>query len=171
MVSVARGAGVTRAAVYLHFTSRGELLLALLKHVNTAFDLAGSIRPLREAPDALGALDAWAAHLAHFHVRTLPLMRAVDRVRGEDPDAAELWRRAMADWFSGCRELAERIAAEGRLAAPWTVETAAELLWGMMSPELLERLSAGRGWTPEELRGRILLLVRRTLVTERAPPE
>jgi AcrR family transcriptional regulator len=163
MTAVARRAGVTRAAIYLHFASRGELLLALFKHVNTSHGLAASLRPLRDAPDGLAALDAWAQHLARFHTRILPLMRAVERARGEDPDSAVLWRRVTGDRYAGCQALAARLAAEGRLADPWTAETAAELLWALMSAELLEGLSVHRGWTPEQLAERLALVARRAL--------
>jgi AcrR family transcriptional regulator len=163
MSEVARRAGVTRAGAYMHFASRGELLLALFKHANTVLGLADSIRPIREAPDALAALGAWADHLARFHARIHPLLRALDRVRDEDGDAAALWRRVLADGYDGCRGIAARLAAEEHLVPPWDEASAADLLWALMSPEVQERLMGGRGWPPEEAGRRLALLARRTL--------
>ncbi len=163
MAEVARRAGVTRRAIYLHFASRGELLLALFDHINETLDLAASNRPIFEAPDALAALDAAAAHVARFHARILPLARAIDQARRSDPDAEAFWQRAMQDWYAGCRMLASGLAAEGRLAEPWTVGTAADLLWALMSVELLEDLTVDRGWSQELYAERLALLARRTL--------
>lgn len=118
-----------------------------------------------EAPDAVTALDAWARHTATYHARLVPLVRAVDRARHGDPDARGLWGRAMAVWYGGCQALAGALADEGRLAEPWTTVTAADLLWALMSVELVDDLVSERGWAVDELGERLSLLVRRTLVT------
>jgi hypothetical protein len=46
----------------------------------------------------------------------------------------------MDNWHAGCRRLIGWLEREGRLATPWTVETAAEMLWTLMSFDVLERL-------------------------------
>jgi AcrR family transcriptional regulator len=163
IAEVARRAGITRRAIYLHFASRGELLLALFDHVNETLDLAASNRPVFEAPDALSALDAAVVHVAHFHAEILPLARAIDRARRSDPDAEAFWQNAMRYWYGGCQMLVGRLVAEGRLAEPWTERTAADLLWAFMSVELIEDLVHDRGWTREEYAERLALLLRRAL--------
>src|ERR671911_544403 len=50
MGAVAERAGVSRRAVYLHFASREQLLLALFHHVGQIEDLAGSLGPVYDAP-------------------------------------------------------------------------------------------------------------------------
>ncbi|MDN5858344.1 MAG: hypothetical protein L0H84_06950, partial [Pseudonocardia sp.] len=44
------------------------------------------------------------------------------------PDAAALWRTTLRNWHRGSRRIAERLAAEDRLAPPWTVDAAADML-------------------------------------------
>jgi AcrR family transcriptional regulator len=163
MAAVAREAGVSRRGLYLHFPSRGQLFLGLLDHVDDVMDLQSSLRPLYEAPDALAALDAFADHVADYHSRLIPVARAVDRCRHDDEDAALLWDRATGAWLAGCRGLSERLAAEGRLADPWTEETAADLLWALMSVELVDDLTGDRGWSVEQTADRLRVLVHRTL--------
>jgi AcrR family transcriptional regulator len=165
MAAVAERAGITRRGLYLHFGSRGQLFTALLDHLDERLDLAGSVRPVWEAPDAVTALDAWAAHIAGFHSRLVPVARAVDRVRDDDPDAEALYRRAMAGWQAACRRLARDLDGEGRLAEPWTVGTAADLLWALMSIEFVDDLVGDCGWSVDELAERLSLLLRRTLTT------
>src|SRR5919204_5147604 len=60
MAAVAERAGVTRRAVYLHFTSRSDLVGALFEYVAETEGLAAAVQPVRAAPDAVAALDAWA---------------------------------------------------------------------------------------------------------------
>jgi AcrR family transcriptional regulator len=166
MSAVAKAAGVTRRGLYLHFTSRGQLFEALIEHINQRFDLAASIRPVTEARDALGALDAWAAHGASFHTRLVPLARAVNRVRADDVDAERLWQTAMYGWYEACQGLAGKLAKEGKLALPWTPGTAADLLWALMSVEFVNDLVGVRGWTVPQLAKRLSLLLRRTLAAD-----
>lgn len=167
MTAVADEAGISRRGLYLHFATRGQLFSALLDHIDDRLDLASSVRPLLEAPDAVTALDAWARHTATYHARLVPVARAVDRSRDDDPDAESLWQRSMTAWYRGCQALAAAIAAEERLAEGWTVETAADLLWALMSVEFVDDLVTGRSWSVDELASRLSMLVRRTLVAER----
>ena len=168
MSAVADAAGVSRRGLYLHFPSRGQLFVELLDHIDERLDLAASLRPVMEAPDAPAALDAWARHVATYHARIVEVVRAVDRARYEDGDADELWHRAMAGWYGACTSIATALADEGRLAEPWSATTAADLLWALMSVEVVDDLRTERGWTGEELTERLRLLLRRTLVA--GPP-
>jgi AcrR family transcriptional regulator len=164
MGSVARHAGVTRRAVYLHFSSRADLLLALHAHVDQALDLDSSLQPVREAPDAVSRLEAFAAHLARFHPKIRTIDLALLRAKDTDPDVAQLVAHGFGVWLDGCRQLAQDLADEGRLAEPWTPDTAADLLWTFMFPETLERLTITRGWPPARYGELLTVLLRRTLV-------
>jgi len=148
MAAVAASAGVSRRAVYLHFRSRGELVTSLFEHVNEIEGLAASLGRVWEANDSLAALKEWAAHLARFHPRVLPVSRATERVRRTDPDVHALWEIVMDDRHRACRRLAGWLKREGRLASPWTARAAADMLWALMSDEVLEGLLSERGWTP-----------------------
>lgn len=166
MGAVAEATGITRRGLYLHFASRGQLFAALFDHVNQRLDLEGSLRPAREAPDAVTALTAWARHVAGYHSRLVPVVRAVDRARHDDADAAQLWQAAMGAWYGGCRALAAALAAEGRLQPGWTPDTAADLLWTLMSVELVDDLIGECGWSVNELAERLALVARRALVID-----
>lgn len=166
MAAVAEAAGVSRRAMYLHFASRGELFLALRETVDERLDLERSVRPVTEAPDAVQSLDAWARHVVTYHSRIASIMRAVDRIRHEDPDAEALWNEARGRWYEGCEWLATRLADEARLAPPWTVATAADLLRALMAVDLIDELGTERGWGEQLLTERLQLVARRTLVVD-----
>ena len=168
MAAVAERAGVSRRAVYLHFSSRAELLRELFHHVSEQEGLVASLRAVWEAGDAAAALDQWAGHLARFHPRILAVASAVQRVRHADPDAAAHWQLVVADQQAACRRLAAWLARERRLARPWTVQAAADMLWALMSFELLEQLLVDRGWSVRRYRTHLAALLRATFLREPA---
>lgn len=166
MAAVAERAGVSRRAVYLHFASRTELLTELFGYMSEQEGLAASLQPVWQAPDAAAALEEWARHLARFHPRVLAVARAIQRVRRVDPDAEAHWQLVMADQQACCRRLAAWLARERRVAPPWTVPTAADMLWALMSYELLEDLLVDRGWSPRRYRTHLAALFRSTFLCE-----
>jgi AcrR family transcriptional regulator len=169
MASVAESAGVTRRAVYLHFATRADLLTALYEYVNESADINTSLQAVWLVPDAVTAVDEWAQHLARCHTTLLPVGRAFQRVRGTDPDAGHYWDLVTRQWRKSCRRLAERLAADGRLAAPWTVETAADMLLALMSFDVLDTLVVDRRWSRKRLARRLSVLLQSTFVSQPEP--
>jgi AcrR family transcriptional regulator len=166
MAAVAERAGVSRRAIYLHFTSRSELVSALFRYVAEAEGLEDSTRPVWEAPDAVAALDTWARHLARYHPRILAVARAIERVRRVDPDAARYRDQIRQAQHGSCRRLAAGLERERRLAPRWTVESAADMLWALISSDLIEGLLVDRGWSRERLAEHLALLFRSTFVRD-----
>ena len=165
MAAVADRAGVTRRAVYMHFDSRSELVQALFDHMAATEGLDESLRAVWDAPDGATALDEWAAHLARYHPRLLAVDRALRRVWQTDPDAAAHRRRVVSEQLAGCRRLASRLAGEGRLAPPWTVASAADMLFGLISSDMIEALLVDRRWSKRRLAEHLALLLRSTFLT------
>jgi AcrR family transcriptional regulator len=169
MGAVAERAGVTRRAVYLHFSSRAELVSALFDYVADAEGLERSLALVWEAPDAAAALDEWAQHVARYHPRLLAVDRAVALESGRDPDAAAHRQLVMRRKLATCRRLIGRLADEGRLAAGWTVERAAEMLFYLDSGELVGGLLRERRWSRRLFVDRYAALLRATFLREESP--
>jgi AcrR family transcriptional regulator len=164
MTAAAERAGVTRRAMYLHFASRAELIGALFDYVASVEGLHDSTRSVWEAPDAVAALDEWAAHLARYHPRLLAVDRAMQRVWRQDPDAAAHRARVVSAKLSNCRRLATRLADEGRLAAGWSPSLAADMLFALISSDMIEALILDRRWSRQRLAEHLALLFRSTFV-------
>lgn len=164
MAAAARAAGVSRRGAYLHFASRAELVTALYLHLGQTEDLPASLARVWEQPDAAAGLEEWARHIARTHPRILAVSRAIERARASDEQAAELWDHTMGNWLRSCTRLAGWLDAEGVLADGWTVESAADWLWALMSWDLLERLVVDRGWEPGRVGERYGAMLRATLV-------
>lgn len=165
MTAVAGHAGVTRRSAYLHFPSRAALVSALFDHIAGAEHLADSLAPVWAAPDSVSALREWAAHLARYHPRLLAVDRAVERVRRHDADAAAHRDRVVAAQLANCRRLASWLDREGRLASPWTVRSATDMLFGLVSSDMIEALTEDRGWSQSRLARHLALLFQSTFVS------
>jgi AcrR family transcriptional regulator len=168
MTSVAQRAGVTRRAVYMHFATRGELVGALFDHVADVEGLDESLEGVWEAPDAGSALDQWAAHLARYHPRLLAVDRAIQRVWRHDADAASHRQRAVAAQLANCRRLAGRLHDENRLAPGWTTESAADMLFALISSDMIEALTVDRHWSHRRLAEHLARLFRSTFTLDAA---
>lgn len=161
MSAVADRAGVARRTAHLHFATRSDLLTGLYHHLDERNDLAAALSRVTDAPDARSELDQWAGHVAHCHARILAVSRALEAARDRDPECAHLWDTTMARWYDGCRRLARRLEEEGQLRPDVTTDHLADVLWALLSFELLERFEVGRGWTPEQFAD----FLRRTVVS------
>lgn len=166
MAAVAERAGVTRRAVYLHYSSRAELLSELLRHLGETEELGVSLERVWASPDSVAALDEWSRHLARAHPRIMPIARAVDQERRTDPDASAMRDNIMHRWRLGCRRLVTWLRDEGRLAEPWTVDSATDMLWALMSWDVLEGLTVEREWSAERYAEHMALLFRSTFVKQ-----
>jgi AcrR family transcriptional regulator len=166
MGSVAAAAGVSRRGAYLHYDNRTDLLLDLLQSLGETEDLGVSLQRVWDSPDAVSAIDEWTRHLARAHPRILLVAQAVEQVRRTDADAATMRDEIMRRWRLGCRRLASWLNDEGRLSPDWTVDTAADMIWSLMSWDVLEALMIERGWSQKKYADRMSLLLRATFVTD-----
>jgi AcrR family transcriptional regulator len=151
MTAVADHAGVTRRAAYLHFPGRAALVSALFDYIADTERLQDSLDRVWAAPDSVTALAEWASHLARYHPRLLAVDRAVERVRHLDRDAGAHRDRVAAAQLANCRRLASWLHRESRLAQPWTVQSATDMLYALISSDLIEALVGDRNWSTRRL--------------------
>lgn len=168
MAAIAERAGVTRRSAYLHFASRAAVVDALFAYVAETEGLAESVNRVWAAPDAVEALRRWAQHFADYHLRVLPVDRAVARVHRHDRAAAAHRKRVVSAKHSNCRRLADWLAREGRLAPGWTVTTAADMINALTTSDVIEGLVVDRRWSRQRFADHFALLLRSTFVADGA---
>lgn len=165
MGAVAERAGVSRRALYLHFASRTELVTSLFDYLAEQEGLSESLRRVWEASDAIGTLREWARHMAYYTPRLFAIDRAVNRVWSQDPDVAQHRDRIVASQRRNARMMAERLHDQGILSPIWTVDTATDMLWALMSTEIVERLIKSRNWSNQEFADRYFALLRAIFIS------
>jgi AcrR family transcriptional regulator len=92
---VAKAAGVSRQAIYLHFGSRPALLLALVEFVDRSEGLSELSAQVRVAPTGVEALDRLVRMNATYEPRIRAVALAHDIARRSDPDLEAAWQDRM----------------------------------------------------------------------------
>lgn len=149
MSEIAKAAGISRQAVYLHFRTRGGLLMALVKRADDRFLIHESFLESLAQTTAAERIDTWLTAWFDFVRRILPVARDLVRLRPTDADAAAAWEGRMADLRCWLRDLVVSCEAEGALRAEWSIDEAADYLWATTSVQLWDLLAEERAWGGE----------------------
>ncbi len=149
MSEVARAAGLSRQAIYLHFPDRAALLLALGDRVDAEEGLEAAIAEVRAAPGGEAMLRAWVGVQARRNPRIASLARALDRHRHDSDAATQAWRDRSANRLRGATAIVRRLRTEGRVHPTWTAADATTLLWELTSFRVWDDLVNEAGLPPE----------------------
>lgn len=144
---IAAAVGVTRQSIYVHFGSRGGLLVALVRRaderadIQSKFDKALTI----EGAEArlAGFLDVWFRFVPEIY----PVAKDLVRLRATDAEAFAAWEDRMTDLRRAFALLTKSLRADGALAANWTALRAAEFMWASSSVENWGLLTVDCGWS------------------------
>jgi AcrR family transcriptional regulator len=147
MEDIARGAGVSRQAVYLHFGTRTELLVATTRYIDSVLGLDARLEAWRCARTGTEALARWVAFWGGYMAEVHGVARALLSVRAQDPDAEAAWADRMTAVRNGCRITVAALEKDGALAEGLTEETATDALWALLSIQTWELLTRERGWS------------------------
>jgi len=147
MSEIAKAVGMTRQSIYVHFGSRGGLLIALVRRADERFLIwenfarAMAVESPRQRLDA--CLVAWLDFVPKIH----PVARDLIRLRATDEDAARAWTDRMAELLGFFRQLVRGLHRENALAKGWAVPRAADFLWATCSVQSWDLLVQDRGWS------------------------
>ena len=146
MSQIAKAVGISRQAVYLHFGTRGGLLMALVKRADERFEIREDLfaaMKIDKPSDRLEAcLQVWFA----FVEKILPVAKDLIRLRATDADAAAAWDDRMSDLRSWLRQLITSLQTDKALATGWTVDEATDYLWVSSSVHVWDLFVVERGW-------------------------
>jgi AcrR family transcriptional regulator len=159
MAAIAKAARVSRQAMYLHFTDRADLMLALVRHADEKRGMEAEIRKIREAPTGVAAMSAMVALQARMNPGIWAIARALDAVRRTDEAAEQGWQDRLNHRLQGCRQIVARMQQEGTLKSGIGQDDAADLLWNITSLRTWEDLVLTRGWTAAQYEERITRLL------------
>ncbi len=161
---VAREAGISRQALYLHFVSKAELLVATVRYNDEMIGVPQALRPGRQTKTALEALDAGIDAYGAIEPQIYDVASVAYSARRSDEAAEAAWQDRMAFRRGNIRQVMERLSEEGFLDEDWSVDEATDLAWALASVHIYEYLVVERGWTVEQLVARLKQVMRANLV-------
>ncbi|MBR9844084.1 MAG: TetR/AcrR family transcriptional regulator [Rhodobacteraceae bacterium] len=149
MSDIAKAAGVSRQAVYLHFPSRADLLVEVTHHIDAAKGIDARLAPSRTAErgeDRLALfVEAWGNYIPEIY----GVGRALIAMQESDLEARKAWGDRMQAVRHGCAAAVSALARDGALREGLEEEAATDLLWAMLSVANWEQLVRQSGWTQE----------------------
>jgi AcrR family transcriptional regulator len=166
LVDVADRAGVTRQAVYLHFGDRSGLLVALVDFIDVSLGAVQLRAHIHGGATGVESLQRWIQTMSWYTAKIDRVTQVLESSQYQDKALAAAWRDRMDRRQQHLRSIVERIAAEGRLAKGWSVDTAVELLYVVTMPGAWRELTRELGWTAEDYTQNLTRLVRSALLTE-----
>ncbi|MCB1741297.1 MAG: TetR/AcrR family transcriptional regulator [Gammaproteobacteria bacterium] len=164
MGDIAAAAGISRQALYLHFASRTELLVATTRFVDERLDLEQRLAASRSASSGTQRLARFIEFWGSYIPEIQGVARALLLARDTDDAAAAAWRDRMEALRQGCRAAIEAVHAEGRLAPEWTVARASDALWTMLQVQNFEHLTDECGWSSRQYVKWVSLMASRAFV-------
>jgi AcrR family transcriptional regulator len=164
MGAIAKAAGLSRQALYLIFADRADLFVALLRYADGQRGLMDELARIRDAPSGVEALMAIVDMQARISPGFKPLNDAFELLRRQDPAVEKGWQDRHYHRMAGCRAVAERLEADGRLRPDLDPAVAADLIWTLTSPGTWDDLITQRGWTTDQYRDRVSALLMSALV-------
>jgi hypothetical protein len=115
--------------------------------------------PIRQRPEALALvaepdprrkLGLYAALSRQLAERAGPLVAVLIQARGAEPDLDRFASTVEAERLAGATALVTHLSECGGLRAGLSVESARDVLWTLISPEVYQLLVARRGWSPDD---------------------
>ncbi len=147
MTDIASAAGITRQALYLHFATRAELLMAATQYLDEIKQVESRLAPSREATSGIARLDAFVSAWANYIPEIYGLAKALLAMRETDEVAAAVWDQRMQDMKEGCAAAIDALAADGSLTAFLTADEATDLMWATLSVRNWEVLTRDCQWS------------------------
>ena len=166
MSDIAKESGLSRQAVYLHFASRTELLVAATRYLDVLLDVDSRLAPSRAATSGVERLalyiECWGNYIPDIYGVAKALLLAQDT----DEAAAAAWKDRMAAMRDGCRAAIDALHADKKLAPGWTPEQAIDALWAMLLVPNWEALTIECGWSTQQYVHWMKTLAERAFVAE-----
>lgn len=161
---IAADAGVSRQSVYLHFGTRGALLVALVQHMDETLGLFHQIAEIEACADPVVALEKTLRLSARYQPKIHGVGMALANLAITDEDARAAFEDRMRIRREGFNEVVRAVKRSGRLVRGWSVEHVADVLWEISAPSSFHHLVVERGWSVDAFEKWLLHVGRSFLV-------
>lgn len=167
MADIAKDAGVSRQAVYLHFPTRSDLLIATTRHIDTVKEIDERLTASRTAETGVDRLDAFIDAWGNYIPEIYGVAKALLALKDTDEAAAAAWDDRMRAFRQGCHAVVQALKKDGVLSSGLPPKQATDALWAMLSVRQWELLTSDCGWSNRQCINYTRTLARRMFVADR----
>lgn len=166
MGDIARQAGISRQALYLHFSKRAELLIATTRYIDEVKGVDARLAASRGAATGVERLDAYIEAWGNYIPEIYAVARALLAMRETDAAAAAAWTDRMQAMRHGCEAAIVALQRDHMLSADHSLEDAIDILWALLSVRTWEELTIDCGWPQRKYVATTKAIATRLLVAD-----
>lgn len=166
MSDIARQAGVSRQAVYLHYPSRAELLVAATRHLDERLQIDAQLERCRALKDDPARLEAWIEVWGNYIPGIYGVAKALLAMKDEDAEARSAWDDRMQAMREGCAAAVKPLRSAGKLNPALNQQQATDMLWALLSVRTWEQLRLECGWSQQQYIDKMKHAAARILMTD-----
>lgn len=168
MTDIAKTAGVSRQAIYLHFPTRTDLLVATTLHIDEVKKVDERLARSRAARTGTERLDAFIEAWGNYIPEIYGVAKALMIMSDTDEAAKLAWDGRLQAVRQGCQAAIDALDRDDTLSAGYSAAEATDLLTAMLSVRTWEHLTSGCGWSQDLYIDKIKVLAWQAFVRE--PP-
>jgi len=166
MADIAKVAGISRQALYLHFPNRGELLIATARYLDEVKEVDKRLVASRTATSGGERLDAYIDAWGGYIPEIYGMAKAFWALWDTDPEARAAWQDRMDAVRHGCAAAVDAIARDKALAPGLTKTAATDLLAMLISVRNWEYLRQERGWSQKRYIQAMKTMARQSIMAD-----
>jgi len=167
MADIAKLAGISRQALYLHYANRSELLIATTKFIDEEKNVNLRLEPSRTAQDGARRLDYYIEAWGNYIPEIYGVARALIAMQDSDEAADSAWKNRMDAMRQGCEEAVKALGDDQILNTDYSQKEATDILWTLLSVQNWEHLTLDCAWSQENYIKMTKILARRMLLSEK----
>lgn len=168
MVDIAKRAEISRQALYLHFGTRADLLIAATRFLDAVKGVDERFAPSRTAQTGTDRLDAFIEAWGNYIPEIYGIAKALLAMKDTDEAAAKAWDDRMQAVREGCAAAISALVSDNILRPGDTPDQATDILWTMLSVRNWEQLTLECGWPQERYIETLKSLARQIFVAGRS---
>jgi len=166
MGKIAKASGISRQALYLHFTSRAELLIATTRYVDEVKELNQRLEKIQQCSSGQEMLQVLIKEWGNYIPEVYGVSKALMMTKDTDEAAAKAWSEIMGCLYDVCVEIIKKLSEENKRSLDWDEKSAADFLWTLISIQSWEQLTLECNWSNDQYISHITQTVMASIVSE-----
>lgn len=150
MSDIAKRAGISRQALYLHFPNRAELLIATTRFLDEIHGIGKVVDDKIIAAEGIARLDGFIDVWGNYIPTIYGVGKALMAIMDTDEEARIAWEDRMSAVRDLCDRTVQSLIEHAALSPDLNAKEATDLLWTLVSVRNWEHLTQDCGWSQVE---------------------